>query len=189
MPKFLVLLLAITCCHLIAESRYPSAEPDTISTQISELIDISSPLLLDIQAGDLSTQLDYLIRHKLLLKGADIRELPEGEDILPDSLGVGEPVNFALQRSRLVRITLDLGSTVIERKSFLSYHSDRYPLYTFQIRQIALPDNRLLQIDSLSFTDTQSKPESRATGDVKWFEPVIASAVVVSLVYLLWTTE
>ncbi len=195
MTKFLFLLLAITCLHLSAETRFATADPDLISSQIVDLISTSAPILLDIQAGDLTSDLEIKIRQLLLQKSADVLEYGSERDSRfyyftdEDTLALPNLDYFAVNSAQLVRISLDLGGTTIERKGFLSYHSERYPLYTFQIKQISLPQNKLLRIDSLSFVDKSRQPEERVLTNSKWFEPVLASTALATLIYLLWTIE
>ena len=194
MNKLLVLLLAITCFPLCAETPFATAEPDLISSQIAELIALDDPIVLDIQAGDLTSALDYRIRSLLLQKGADLREAVPNSPLdyavnAPDIESESTQLPLSLNRLNLVRVSMEQGGTTIERKSFLSYHSDRYPLYTFQVRQISLPRYKLERVDSLSFVDKVQKPDRQVVANVKWFEPVLATTALASLIYLLWTTE
>ncbi len=188
-----ILLLALLCVHLVAETRYASAEPEFISERIVELIDVSRPLLLDIQAGDLTPRLDFLIRGLLLAKGADLREADplagSAYSASGDSLAWADLAPYALQNLNLVSIGLELGGTTVEHKSFLSYRSERYPLYTFQVKQIRLPGHKLTSIDELAFTGTDRKNGGPSLSSLKWFEPVLATTALASLIYLLWTIE
>lgn len=194
MSKYLVLLLALACFHLGAETSYAKAEPEIISEQIVELIAIDRPLILDIQAGDLTPRLDFLIRGLLLAKGADLREtdtLPEAQLSLGqgDSLFLPEPEAYARQKLNLVSVSLELGGLTLEHKNFLSYRSERLPLYTFQIKQISLPGYQLLELDELSFTGQDLQSGSPVLSNLKWFEPVLATTALASLIYLLWSIE
>lgn len=188
----MLIALAWTVCLAAAET-YEVADPQLISARIVGLIDLAAPVLLDIQAGDLTSGLEFHIRQGLLERGADLREWPGQADAESapeaDSLPFPRLDVMALQAANLVQISLEIGSAALERKNFLSYSSERYPLYTFQIRQLALPARRLTRIDSLSFLDRSHEPESVRLSGLKWFEPVLASAVLASIVYLLWTTE
>ena len=178
---------------LCAETHYPLAEPEIISSQIVNLIDLSVPIFLDIQAGDLTSELDYHIRRMLLEKGADIREwdsdnnpfyLPALSDSIPKSL-----LPLSLSKAHPIKVTMELGSTKVEAKSFLSYHSERYPLYSFQIKQIELPSYKLLKVDNLSFIDSKLRSSNSNIKSVKWFEPILAVTAISSIIYLLWTIE
>ncbi|MBW6514827.1 MAG: hypothetical protein K0B87_08755 [Candidatus Syntrophosphaera sp.] len=191
MPRFLLLLLFLAFCQLCLAEDLPPMEPDLISARIVELIDIGSPILLEVQAGDLTSALDFRIRRLLLEKGADLRERdPDGPDsFTADSLWQSGFAPHALASFNLVRVTMELGGTTVERKSFLSYHRQRYPLHTFQVRQLTLPGNRLERIDSLSFMDRASGSNDQPLSTLKWFEPVLATTALASLIYLLWTTE
>jgi len=192
MKKLLVLLLALLSLGLAAEAQSASAEPEIISEQIVELIDVSRPLILNIQAGDLTPRLDFLIRGLLLSKGADLREADPLSGLAfsaaeEDSLADLAP--YALQSLNLVSIGLELGGTTVEHKNFLSYRSERFPLYTFQVKQISLPGYKLLRIDELSFTDRELVSSGTSISSLKWFEPVLATTALASLIFLLWTIE
>lgn len=194
MPRFLVLLLALLWHPLCAQNAWQEASPELISARIVDLIDIDAPVILDIQAGDLTSQLDVRVRQLLLAKGADLREPSlAGQDSYqsenPDSLNIPRLDLLALREANLVQVTMELGGTTVERKNFLSFQSVRYPLYTFQVRQLALPGYRLKRVDSLSFTDQTRKSEGPALTGIKWFEPALAATALASLIYLLWTTE
>ena len=194
MRKYLVPLLALICLHLSAEANFTSAEPEFISRRIVELIDASHPLLLDIQAGDLTPRLDLLIRGLLLEKGADLRESdPLAEAHAPlageDSLKAMDLAPYALQSIDLVSVSLVLGGTTVETKGFLTYRSERLPLYTFQIKQIRLPGHKLLSINELSFVDREQKSGGLKLSNLKWFEPALGTTALASLIYLLWTIE
>jgi hypothetical protein len=194
MKKWLVLLMAFLCVGLAAETHYASADPDLMSAGLTELIDISGPIFLDIQAGDLTPTLDLKIRGLLLDKGADLRETDAagGEAYFyreADSTGVKGLAPYALRSANLVSITLDLGSTTVESKGFLTYRSERHPLYTFQVKQIEVPGYRLKKVDELSFVDMGHKDRGQTVTNIKWFEPVLMCTALASLIYLLWTTE
>jgi len=93
MPRFLVLLLALLWLPLCAQNAWQEASPELISARIVDLIDIDAPVILDIQAGDLTSQLDVRVRQLLLAKGADLREPSlAGQDSYqsenPDSLNI-----------------------------------------------------------------------------------------------------
>lgn len=184
MRKVLLLVLVLFYLRLAAEPL-KGAEPEFISERIVDLIDVSQPLILDIQAGDLTPRLEFLIHGMLLSKGADLRDsghaafLENPEDLAP----------FMLQSVNLVKVELDLGDTTVEHKNFLSYRSERVPFYKFRVRQIRLPGNKLLSIDELSFTDGSPKSNGPLLSNLKWFEPILASTALATLIYLLWTIE
>ena len=194
MREFFLVLLAVATCALGAQVTYEPAEPGVISARIAELVTMDEPVLLDIRAGDLTSELDLRLRQLLLEKGADIRELPgiEPEDwaSAASDTTAGGSLNFlGLRQANILQVSLELGSATVESKSFLSYRSERFPLYNFQIRQIQLPGLRLRSIHNLSFIDQNRKEENSALRSIKWFEPVLASTVLASIIYLLWTTE
>lgn len=194
MRGFFLVLLVVAACALSAQSAYEPAEPGVISARIAELVITDEPVLLDIRAGDLTSELDFHLRQLLLEKGTDIRELPgvESEDWVSaeSDTTAGESLQIlGLRRANILQVSLELGSATVESKSFLSYRSERFPLYKFQIRQIQLPGLRLRSIHNLSFIDQNRKEENSTLRSIKWFEPVLASTVLASIIYLLWTTE
>jgi len=192
MPKHLILPLLIACFCSLAGARAAAEETDRISSRIAEVIAVDQPLFLSVNAGDLSSTLDFKLRRQLLLKGADLRETRQTE---PDLLTEGEAdpglllASYALRSATLVEVNLELKWETIERKSFLSYRSERKPYYTFEVKQISLPDYQLKQIDQLSFAVEDQRVENRSPAHLKWFEPALATTALASLIYLLWTTE
>jgi hypothetical protein len=191
MIRISLLLLLLCCVPLCAVADHPEAEPGLISAQIVDLIDTADPVLLDIQAGDLTSEIDYKVRQLLLEKGADLREMDATamEGLVSPNGETADINSHLLAAANLVKISMELGGVTIEQKGFLTYRSQRYPLYTFQIRQIAIPGYSLRKIDSLSFVDRNLKAESQPMTTIKWFEPVLASTALASIIYLLWTTE
>lgn len=191
MARLIILLLLASCVPLIAVEDHPVADPDLISARIVDLVDAGEPILLDVQAGDLTSELDYKVRQLLLEKGADLREIDPAvmDGFVTTERDTCENSSHFLVSANLVRISMELGGVTIEEKGFLTYHSERYPLYTFQIRQIALPAHSLRKIDSLSFVDKDPNAKSQPLTTIKWFEPVLASTALASIIYLLWTTE
>lgn len=194
MNKLLVLFCWLAgFCWLEAVS-YAPAEPDTISARIVALIDISQPVYLEVQAGDLTSTLDFKIRQLLIQKGADLRELnlqswEAGLNPAEDSLNTPVPDISAPLTGQLVKISMELDWTTLEHRSFFSYRSERRPLYSFQIKQISLPLHRLQTIDNLSFVVPSIPSQGQSPANLRWFEPVLAITALGSLIYLLWNTE
>lgn len=194
MNKLLVLLGFLLAICWLAGTTFAPAVPDTISARIVELIGISDPIYLDVQAGDLTSALDFKIRQQLIHKGADLREvnlqsLDANLNAAADSLTRPQPEYYALLSGLLVKVTMEIGWTTLEHRSFLSFRSERRPLYSFQIKQIGLPLNKLQTIDNLSFVDQSTKAEGQSPANLRWFEPVLAITALGSIIYLLWTTE
>lgn len=185
--------MLLACVCLNAEARQ-TAEVEQAAVQIAALIDTSQPLFVEVRAGDLSSQLQYRLRQLLLEKGADLRELKLDDlDLSAEGGDAGSALpnlsSYALKTALLVDIAMELQWRTVETKSFLSYHSERVPLYSFEIKQIYLPQNRLARIDRVSVAATNNKAESQITRNLKWFEPVLATTALASIIYLLWTTE
>lgn len=184
---FLLLVTAIGATN----TGFDPAEPELISQKIVDLIEPGEPIYLDIQAGDLTSRLDFRIRQLLIAKGADLREseldIPEEEQA--DTLGVQPVSSLASMPTRLVRIRMELDWTTQEKRSFFSFRSERLPLYVFNIKQISLPKWKLAKIDNLSFVDQPAKFEASRPLTLKWFEPLLAATALASVIYILWTTK
>ena len=101
----------------------------------------------------------------------------------------GKLSDYGINSAILISVDLNLKWQVVERKSFLSYRSERIPVYSFITKQIQLPEYRLLSIDHYDFAPQDNIDSSISAPRLKWFEPLIASTAVASIIFLLWTIE
>lgn len=197
MPRYLWLIILAALWTGLIQAQISQEEIGGIATSIVEQINTAEPIILDIRAGEWSQALATEIKRQLLTRGADIRETGPGQhspafsDVPQDSLDVQE-INlerFKLNSALLVLVELELRWQTVERKSFLSYSSQRKPLYVFNLKQISLPSRQLRQVGSVSRELKSSHPGSETVTGIKWFEPLLVTAALASIIYLLWTTE
>ncbi|MDZ4182903.1 MAG: hypothetical protein U1B83_08510, partial [Candidatus Cloacimonadaceae bacterium] len=156
-----------------------------------------APIFLDVRAGEWSSAIETNLRRILLEKGADIREsgatihlpaLTTTEDAAPTDPGI-DLSPFQLSSASLVQVQMELEWQVVEQKNFLSYRSIRQPLYVFNLKQIDLPSLRLRKITNYSIRPKFTPDSEYSVSGIKWFEPMLATAALASIIYLLWTTE
>jgi hypothetical protein len=191
MARIVLLSLLLACLWHTLAAR-PAAEAELAAAQIAPLIETDLPLLLEVRAGDLSSGLEFSLRKLLLEQGADLREYGTGDlAAAGDSLDplLPDPLALALKNALLVDIGMDLEWETVETRNFLSYHSERKPIYSFEVRQILLPGNQLKKIDKVNIPAQTNSIESQRVRNLKWFEPVLATTALASIIYLLWTTE
>jgi hypothetical protein len=168
----------------------------TISTELVKHIDLDEPIFLDIRAGEWTSLMENEIRTQLLAKDADIREqLPELHSPTSDSESVDIAQtkaileNYQTDTAFLYQISLDIEWRVIEHKKIFAYRIQRAPTYSFTIKKILLPENRLLALDTYKYSGNAPEALNSSEIRLKWFDPIIASLAIGSLIYLLWTIE
>ncbi len=186
---FLVLLL---CLSTIALARQQDKEIKLVSEALVSMIDTSQPLFVEVRAGEWSSRLETEIRKALLLRGADLREnLPRPlYEINEETTGATDNLSaYDLVTANLVQINMDIDWETIEERRVFSYQSTRVPVYKFEVKTILLPNYRLLSLASYVHVSKDSPRIQSTNHRLKWFDPVIATAALGSLIYLLWTTE
>ena len=197
MPKSLwlcCLLLILPINMLSGLSSGPSI-PEA-GRKIVQFIDTGEPIFLEFRAGQYSNVLANEVKKQLLEKGADLREA-ELDDLSPaqdstydHSISQARALSqLGLQNARLVLVEMELDWKTLEERGFLSYSSTRIPLYHFSIKQIALPSGQLIQLDSFTQEAKTSSESQKTTKGITWFEPMLITAALASIIYLLWTTQ
>jgi len=194
----LFLILTLVLPVILAAQNAPDHPYDEVAEGLLHYIDISKPLILEISAGEWTIPLQTEIRTRLLEKGADIREvddniqIPENlwDDQIPEQLLLLSKLSaLGLNEVTVVQLHLDVQWQIREHRKFFSYRRERLPLYNFHIKSVQLPEFRLLRIGTYTVVG-QSNPIDRTHQyQLKWFEPVIATFAIGSIVYLLWTME
>lgn len=194
MQRYLLLLILVLIMPVYGlQQRQDATE---LAESLANLINIEEPIFLELRTGEWTSSLDVSLREALLTRGADLREntgslhspvyLTDPDDQeAADTQSLLEQYN--LETASLVSITMDIGWLTVEHKGFLSYRQERKPVYNFTIKQIELPSNRLMLIQTISFERTGTAVESSSR--LRWYEPVFASLALASMIYLLWTTE
>ncbi|HOH47204.1 MAG TPA: hypothetical protein PLX59_05135 [Candidatus Cloacimonadota bacterium] len=195
MKKFL--LLAVVLLAVSLQGMQQRQEIEGLAVQLAGLIEIGQPLFLELRAGEWTSSLEAALRSELLLRGADLREntdahssvfFLEEQEGLQASL-VSRLESYGLDSASLVQVNMEIGWETVEHKGFLSYRRERHPVYNFTVKQISLPEARLTMIRSLVFQRSSDRTGELLGSRLRWFEPVVASLGLASIVYLLWTTQ
>ncbi|MGI6197854.1 MAG: hypothetical protein ACOYIS_01835 [Candidatus Cloacimonadaceae bacterium] len=192
---WLCCLLLIASINMLSGLSSGPSLPEA-SRMIVQHIDTGEPIFLEIRAGQHSNTLANEVKKKLLDKGADLREAelgdfePAQDSTSEHSISQARALSqLGLAQARLVLVEMELDWKTVEERGFLSYSSTRIPLYHFNIKQIALPSGQLLQLDSFTQEAKTSPDTQKATKGITWFEPMLITAALASIIYLLWTTQ
>lgn len=203
MRQILCLLLLFALCPAFLAANPADGEVDKVSAEIAALIDTDLPIFLEVRAGEWTSALTNGIKRLLLQKGADVRErrvqdhLPaasiEDESLIssaqepdPDLIDLAP---YLLKSASLVLVELDLQWEVVEHKGFLSYRSERKPLYAFNVKQVLLPQQKLQKVSTYKHHPVIEPSSAYSSTGIRWFEPMLVTAALASIIYLLWTTE
>ena len=198
MPKCLWLILGLLLWSSFAPALTLDAELADICHQIVNGITTDEPLILDIRAGEWSQALATEIKKLLLEQGADLREImprqhsPAFFDEESDSLDEEESYDLEslnLTKAILLLVEMELQWQTVSKKGFLTYSSQRKPLYVFNIKQIELPSRQLRKLDTISKELNTSHTQNQTLHGIKWYEPMLVTAALASIIYLLWTIE
>ncbi|MCB5263145.1 MAG: hypothetical protein M0Q16_10555 [Candidatus Cloacimonetes bacterium] len=187
--RILVVLLLVCALSLGAEQL--QKEADEIALNIAAFIDTRLPVFLDIRCGEWTPALSQSLSQELLTKQADLREIrthavyEEGAALLESGL----LANYGLTEANLVQVELNLKWQMIEHKSFFSYRTERRPIYSFVVKQLKLPQHQLMEVDTYDFSSGGSRDSNISAPRLSWFEPLIASTALASIIFLLWTIE
>jgi len=127
----------------------------------------------------------------LLEQNADIRETLTQSgytDYGGDSEGI--PLSdYGLESALLVQVQMNIKWQNIEHKSFFSYRSERNLINSFVVKQVQLPQQRLIAIDNYDFPQKSAQDSVLSAPRLHWFEPLIATTAIASIIFLLWTIE
>ncbi len=183
-----VLLLAHAA---LAWAEQPIDDLEKIAQDIADAIAVDQPLFLDLRCGEFSPALSRNLSQLLLEREADIRQSsahsfytefdPESESISLEEYG--------LQQALLVQVQMNIKWITKEHKSFLSYRTERNPVHSFEVKQVQLPGRQLIDIDSFEYVQPNSAESTLSAPQLRWFEPLIATTAVASIIFLLWTIE
>ncbi len=196
MPKSLWLALILILGINLLFSLTSAKEVFEVSKRIVEQIDTGDPVIIEIRAGQYSRALADEVKSQLLKKGADLREAQTdyyspASDSLDEATYIPAKAlaQLGIKKARLILVEMELDWKTVEKRGFLSYSSTRIPLYHFYVKQISLPSGQLLQLESFSReADTSTKNQNISKG-ITWFEPMLITTALASIIYLLWTTQ
>jgi len=185
----LLCLLILLAVVLSAEARQEAAAE--IAEHIAEYIEADLPIFLELRCGEWTPALANSLSERLLAKGADLRELPKAQGFHDSEQYPESDVlqNYGIKEAKLVQVELNLIWKTVEHKSFFSYRTERLPVYSFAVKQLLLPQRKLIQVNTYDYSLSGSKDSSISAPRLRWFEPLIAGAALASIVFLLWTIE
>jgi len=183
--------MLFSACVSVAWAEKLHEEAGQIAAHIAGLLNSDMPVFLDIRCGEWTPALSQCLRDTLLERSFDLREAKSRALFDPDNTNMenSKLSDYGINSAILISVELNLKWQVVERKSFLSYRSERIPVYSFITKQIQLPEYRLLSIDHYDFAPQDNIDSSISAPRLKWFEPLIASTAVASIIFLLWTIE
>lgn len=192
--RFYILLLVA----LLFSAHVPAAwaeslheEADSIAIRIAAGIPSGQAVFLKLRCGEYTQALSSSLRKELLARSIDLREVP---DLLAinSSLEADSGLNldaYGLKSALLIDVELQLSWETHEDKSFLAYRSRRIPVHRFVTKQIQLPQYRLQKIDNYDLMGQKNPDAGASTMKLKWFDPLLVSTAVASIIFLLWTIE
>ena len=195
MTRYCALGLLMTMLLLAHATMVWAEQPDeelgAVARDIADAIALDQALFLDLRCGEFSPALSKNLSQLLLERGADIRQSsahsfytefdPESESISLDEYG--------LQQALLVQVQLNIKWVTKEHKSFLSYRTERKAVHSFEVKQVQLPGRQLIDIDSFEYMQPDSAENTVSAPHLRWFEPLIATTAIASIIFLLWTME
>ncbi|HOH97774.1 MAG TPA: hypothetical protein PL188_05630 [Candidatus Cloacimonadota bacterium] len=183
----MLMMLIAGISSLIAVEFHQQA--DEIAAGILPYIDLSAPLFLDLRCGEWNQAISQALSTKLLGKSADIREVNDGTGFDELHLENISLKSYGIETATLVQIEMNYKWQTVEHKSFFSYRSERKPLYSFSIKQISLPGYRLAKLDNYDYSPSGNGEKISGSTRFRWFEPLIATTALASIIFLLWTME
>jgi len=201
--KFVVaILIIVSAVKALAlnpsEMENKSAE---IATSLTDSLVLQQPVILDIRCGEWTSYLEREMSKALLARKVDLREtnimlIKDNNDMLPIAMESDFGVNgkillemLKLRNADLLEVSLEQSIETGEKKTFFSYTRYNIPVYRFTLKQIALPEQKIVFIKETKESGTVEPDNPSSLLAAKWYEPVIASAILGSLIYLLWTVK
>lgn len=192
MPNRLFLVWVLLTALSLLSAVQISQEADSIAEILSSRIQTSEPIFISINAGEWTPSLYSSFSQKLLAKGLDIRtridQLPVTSEpglgnAAADSLDLAA---YGISSACLIQIALNMKWEQHTGKTFFAYHNERRPVYSFEMKQIKLPEQRLIEISDYDYI-RENAPETEVSRlRLRWFEPVVATAAIASMIILLW---
>jgi len=196
MYKVLLPVCIFLCLCLPMFGVQASHEAELIAEAIANEIQTGEPIFLDIHAGEWTASLSQKLSLALLKRGADIRDNPNSLlnpefDIEYTDEGFKQ-INlkdYALNSAVLVQVNMNIKWQEEVQKNFFSYRSIRRPVYSFETKQIRLPDKQLTKVSSYDFVREDAPEKDFSLLRLRWFEPIVAATAIGSMIFLLWNFD
>lgn len=199
---FLTALLLLSLVSLSALERLqPEQEVPGLLAQLIDSLVISDPVILDIRCGEWTPILERELRKTLLQRQADVREvsfglLKDSQEFLPLAMetdygldGTALLQMFKLTRADYLELTLEQSVETGEKRNLFSYSRYSRPVYRFVLKQISLPEQKLTALREYRIYGETELENPGSLLAMKWYEPIVAGAVLGSLIYMLWTIK
>lgn len=186
-----ILVILLLACALFVWAEQLQKEADLIAVGIAGYIDTKMPVFLDLRCGEWTPALSQSLSQELLSKDTDLREI-RSHEVFDENGRMPEAAllaDYGILEATLVQVELNLKWQMIEHISFFSYRTERRPIYSFVIKQMKLPTHQLIEVSSYDFSPKVSRDSSISAPRLRWFEPLIASTALASIIFLLWTIE
>jgi len=203
LPRLLLLLLfaLVTSNGKALENVNQEQLAGEVIDSLTDAIVLQKPVVLDVRCGEWTPALERELRRILLSRQVDLREISFGlikdsSEFLPLAMESDFGINgtmllqmLNLQAADYLELSLEQAVETKEKKGFLSYTRYKVPVYRFILKQIALPEQRLVSLQEYKLSGNPEADNPGSLLTLKWYEPVLAGAVLGSLVYMLWTLK
>lgn len=198
----------IVVCFIILSCSFLSAANLNLEQKAVDIVPIlldslafNSPVILDVRSGEWTPALERELRKCLLEKQVDVREAFLGLlDNINSMLPLGMETDFGvngdillqmlkLPQAEILELTMEQSVETFEKRNLFSYARYKMPVNRFILKQITLPGQKLAAMKEFKLT---GDPEIENPGSLlamKWYEPILASAILGSLIYALWTLK
>jgi hypothetical protein len=198
---FIIALFMTLLSVMYSETLTPEKSAPQVLSALIDSLELANPVLLDIRCGEWTPVLEREMRRLLLLRKVDIREISTGllsdnANLLLPEKDTGSEMNGAmllqslgLVQADILELTLEQSVETGEKRNLISYSKYKMPVYKFVLKQIELPGQRLVTLKEYRL---EGNPEVENPGSLlamKWYEPVLAGAILGSLVYMLWNLK
>ncbi len=175
----------------LAWAEQATDEAELIAAEIADFIQTDQAIFLDLRCGEWTPALSKNLSRLLLERSMDIRDV-RSHSLFADITENGAAISlgdYGLDRALLVQVNMNIKWHTEEQKSFFSYRTKRKTVHSFEVKQLQIPQHRLLQIDSYDYVLPDSPDDRLSAPRLRWFEPLIATTAIASIIFLLWTIE
>lgn len=196
-----VLLLLSLVSLSALEHLQPEQEVPGLLAQLTDSLVVTDPVILDIRCGEWTPLLERELRKTLLQRQADVREvsfglLKDSQEFLPLAMetdygldGTALLQMFKLAKADYLELTLEQSVETGEKRNLFSYSRYSRPVYRFVLKQISLPEQKLTALREYRIYGETELENPGSLLAMKWYEPIVAGAVLGSLIYMLWTLK
>lgn len=190
MTRFLLTVWILLCLSIGLNAIQAAHEAEIIALAIADEIQTGQPVFLDLNCGEWTPALSQHLVSQLIARNEDVRlQFSDQEAGISDTetnLSQIKPSDYGLSQALLVQVNLNLKWRDEVQRNFFSYRSTRQPVYSFEISQIQLPQQKILKVSSYDFSRPKNPEEDLVRLRMRWFEPLVAGAAIGSMIFLLW---